>query len=60
VQSVRLERLGEGLVVHSGEMVAAYWVEVLAGEASASGNLVTASRMEDVVDASMGEPCLGF
>jgi hypothetical protein len=52
--------LGEGLVVHSSEMVAAYWVEVLAGEASASGNLVTASRMEDVVDASMGEPCLGF
>jgi hypothetical protein len=30
--------LGEGLVVCSSETIVAYWVEVLAAKASASGN----------------------
>jgi hypothetical protein len=36
VRSVRLERLGEDLVVRSGEMVAAHWVDEPVVEASAS------------------------
>jgi hypothetical protein len=67
VHSVRLERLGEGLAVHSGEMVAAHWVDEPVAEVSASGSLVVAPKslviaygMEDVVHASMGEPYSGF
>jgi hypothetical protein len=64
---VRLERLGEGLAIYSGEMVAAHWVEEPMAEASASGSSdampkisVVASGMEDVVRASVDEPYLGF
>jgi hypothetical protein len=39
VHSVRLEWLGEGLVVCSGEAVAAHWVDESMAEASASGSL---------------------
>jgi hypothetical protein len=63
VHSVRLERLGEGLAVDSGETVAAHWVDEPVAEASTSRNsnathqsLVTAYGMEDVVHASMIEP----
>jgi hypothetical protein len=38
VHSARLDHLGRGLAVCSGETVAAHWVEVLATEASASGS----------------------
>jgi hypothetical protein len=48
--------LGEGLVVRSGEMVAAHWVDESVAEASTSGSLgvapeslVIAYGMEDVV-----------
>jgi hypothetical protein len=58
-----LERLGEGLVVCSGEMVAAQWVDEPVAEASVSGSSdaapessVIAYGMEDPVHASMGEP----
>jgi hypothetical protein len=64
---VRLERLGEGLVVRSGEMVAAHWVDEPVAEASASGSLNTAPEslvvaygMEDVVHALTGKPYSGF
>jgi hypothetical protein len=64
---VRLERLGQDLVVHSGETVAAHWVDEPVAEASAprsSGtapeSLVVAYGMEDVVHALMGEPYSGF
>jgi hypothetical protein len=62
VHSVRLERLGEGLAIRSGEMVATHWVDELVAEASAFGSsgampesLVIAYGMEDVVHASTGE-----
>jgi hypothetical protein len=58
VHSVRLEWLGEGLVVHSGETVAAHWLDELGAEASTFGSLsaaieslVVAYGMEDVVHA---------
>jgi hypothetical protein len=67
VPSVRLERLGEGLAVRSGEMVATHWVDEPVAEVSASGSsgtapesLVVAYRMEDVVHASTGEPYSSF
>jgi hypothetical protein len=63
VHSGRLERLGEGLVVRSGEMVATHWVDEPVAEASASGSSgvvpessVVAYGMEDVVHSSTGEP----
>jgi hypothetical protein len=53
---MRLEHLGEGLAVRSGEMVAAHWLDEPGVEASASGSsgaapesLVIAYGMEDVV-----------
>jgi hypothetical protein len=64
---MRLERLGEGLAVHSGETIATHWVDEPMAEASASGSLgaapessVIAYGMEDVVHASTGEPYSGF
>jgi hypothetical protein len=67
VHSVRLEWLGEGLVVRSGETVAAHWVDEPVAEASASRSSgaatessVVAFGMEDAVHASMGEPYSGF
>jgi hypothetical protein len=67
VHSVRLERLGEGLAVRSGETVAAHWVGEPLAEASASGSLgvapkslVIAYGMEDAVHATIGEPYSGF
>jgi hypothetical protein len=67
VHSVRLERLGEGLVVRSSEMASAHWVDELVAEASASGCLgvvpkcsVVAYGMENDVHASTGESYLGF
>jgi hypothetical protein len=67
VHSMRLEQLGEGLVVHSGEMVAAHWVDEPVAEASASGSssaapesLVIAYGMEDAIHASTGKPYSGF
>jgi hypothetical protein len=67
VHSARLERWGEGLVTCSSEMVVVHWVEVLAIEASASGSssivlgsLFAASRMEDDVHPTAGEPYSGF
>jgi hypothetical protein len=57
---VRLERLGEGLAVHSGETVAAHWVDEPVAEASTSGSSVVASRMEDAIHASTTEPYSGF
>jgi hypothetical protein len=55
---VWLERLGEGLAVCSGEMVAAHSLNELGAEVSASGSLGTALEssviaygMEDVVHA---------
>jgi hypothetical protein len=44
MHSVRLERLDEYLVVSSGEMVVAHWVEALAVETYASKNLGDASK----------------
>jgi hypothetical protein len=67
VHSVRLERLGEGLAVCSGEMVATHWVDEHVAEASAFGSsdaapksLVVASRMEDANHASVDEPFSGL
>jgi hypothetical protein len=67
VHYVRLEQLGEGLVVCSGEMVATHWIDLPIDEASASGSLdttpensVVASGMEDAVHESMSEPSSGF
>jgi hypothetical protein len=67
VHSARLERLGEGLAVCSGETVAAHWVDKPVAEASASESsdiapksLVAASRMVGVVHASVDEPYSGF
>jgi hypothetical protein len=64
---VRLERLGEGLVVRSSEMATAHWVDELVAEASASGSLgivpecsVVAYGMENDVHASTGESYSGF
>jgi hypothetical protein len=58
VHSMRLERLGEGLDIRSGETVAAHWLNEPGAEASASGrsgaapeSLVVAYGMEDVVHA---------
>jgi hypothetical protein len=55
---VRLERLGEGLAIHSGQTVAAHWLDEPRAEASASGCLgaapessVIAYGMEDAVHA---------
>jgi hypothetical protein len=63
VHYVRLERLGEGLAVCSGETVAAHWVNEPVAEASASGSSgtvpgssVIAYGMEDAVHASTGKP----
>jgi hypothetical protein len=39
VHSGRLEQLGEGLVVHSSETVAAHWVDEPVAEDSTSGSL---------------------
>jgi hypothetical protein len=67
VHSVRLEQLGEGHAVRYGETVAAHYVDEPVAEASASESsdaaperLVVASRMEDVVHASVNESCSGF
>jgi hypothetical protein len=67
VHSTRLEWLGEGFAIRSGEMVAAHWVDEPVAEASAFGSsgtapesLVVAYGMEDTIHASMGEPYLGF
>jgi hypothetical protein len=67
VHSVRLERLGEGLAICSGETIVAHWVEEPVAEASASGSLdvvpessVAVSRMEDVAHASADEPYSSF
>jgi hypothetical protein len=67
VHSVRLERLGEGLTICSGETIAAHWVDEPVAEAFASGSSgaapessVVAYGLEDVVHASMGEPYSGF
>jgi hypothetical protein len=49
VHFVRLERLGEGLAICSSKTVAAHWVEEPVADASTSGCLIAASRMEDVV-----------
>jgi hypothetical protein len=64
---VRLQRLGEGLAVCSGETVAAHWVDEPVAEASASGSSnaapessVVAYGMEDAIHASTGEPYSGF
>jgi hypothetical protein len=58
VHSVRLERLGKGLAVHSSKMIASHWLNEPGAEASASGTLgavpkssVVAYGMEDVVHA---------
>jgi hypothetical protein len=64
---VSLERLGEDLAVHSGEMIAAHRVDEPVAEAFAyesSGvapeSLVIACGMEYVVHASTDEPYSGF
>jgi hypothetical protein len=64
---VRLEWLGEGLAVCSGETVHVHWVDEPIAKASASGSSdaasqssVVASRMKDVVHTSTDEPCSGF
>jgi hypothetical protein len=64
---VRLEQLGEGLAVNSGETVVVHLVDVLATEASTSGSSgavlgssVAASRTENADHASAGEPYSGF
>jgi hypothetical protein len=64
---MRLERLGEGLAVRSGETVAAHWANEAVAEAFACGgsgavpeSSVIAHGMEDVVHASTGEPYSGF
>jgi hypothetical protein len=64
---MRLEQLGEDLVVHSGKTVATHWLDEPGAEASTSGSSgampessVIAYGMEDVVHAWMGEPYLGF
>jgi hypothetical protein len=58
VHSMRLEWLGEGLAVCSGETVAAHWLNEPGAEASASRSLgavpeslVVAYVMEDAVHA---------
>jgi hypothetical protein len=55
---MRLERLGEVLAIHSGETVAAHWLDEPGAEASASGSsgaapesLVIAYGMKDVAHA---------
>jgi hypothetical protein len=67
VHSARLEQLGDGLAVCSGEMVTAHWVDEPVAEASAFGSLVAvpestvaASGMDDVVHALVDKPCSGF
>jgi hypothetical protein len=67
VHSRRLERLGEGLAVRSGETVAAHWVDEPMAKASTFGSSGTALKssvvahgMEDNVHALMGEPYSGF
>jgi hypothetical protein len=50
---MRLERLGEGLAVCSGETVAAHWIDE-------PESLVPASEMGDTIQASADEPYLGF
>jgi hypothetical protein len=67
VHFVRLERLDEGLVVRSGETVAAHWVDEPVAEAFASRSsdaapesLVVAYGMEGVVHPSTDEPYSGF
>jgi hypothetical protein len=58
VHSVRLEWLGEGLAIRSGETVAAHWLDEPRAEASAFGSTgaapessVIAYGMEDAVHA---------
>jgi hypothetical protein len=67
VHFVRLEWLGEGLAVRSGETVAAHWVDEPVAESPASGSsgtapksLVIAYGMEDALHASTGEPYSSF
>jgi hypothetical protein len=67
VHSVRLDRLGEGHAVHSGETVAIHWVDEPMVEAFECGSSdampessVVAYGMEDAVHASTGEPYSGF
>jgi hypothetical protein len=55
VHCVRLEQLGKGLAVRSGETVAAHWLDEPRAEASTSGSLgatsessVVAYGMEDI------------
>jgi hypothetical protein len=64
---MRLEQLGEGLAACSGETVATHLGTMLIVEAYAfgssnvvPGSSVAASRMEDTIHRSTGEPCLGF
>jgi hypothetical protein len=59
--------LGESLAANSDEVVVAHFGALLAVEASTSGSSdavfessVAASRMEDVVHTSAGEPYSGF
>jgi hypothetical protein len=67
VYSVRLERLGEGIAVRSGETITTHWVNEPVAEASAFESSDTAPEssvvtygIEDDVHASMGEPYSGF
>jgi hypothetical protein len=67
VHSVRLEPLGEGLALCSGETVAAHWVDEPMAEASASGSLdavpkssVAASGMGDAIHAPTDKPYSSF
>jgi hypothetical protein len=67
VHSARLERLGEGLALCSGETVVAHWVDEPLAKASASRSLdampessVAASRMGDAIHALVDEPYSGF
>jgi hypothetical protein len=64
---MRLERLGEGLAVRSGETIAAHWVNEPVAEASPSVSLgatpecsIVAYGMGDGVHASIGEPYSGL
>jgi hypothetical protein len=64
---MRLEWLGEGVVVCYGEMVAAHWVDEPVAKAYAFGSLdatpeslVAASGMGDAIHASADKPYSGF
>jgi hypothetical protein len=67
VHFARLELLGEGLAVCSGETIASHWVDEPVAEASASRSSdaipkssVAASRMGDAFYASTDDPYSGF